>query len=269
MGPRFFNSMAGIPSLALLFLTGVGPLIAWRRATWSSIRRQFRLPATVGSLCAVALSASFWGQIGFWTLASISLGSFVTTTIAQEYAMAIRARVGRRGESVSEALWFLLRRNQRRYGGYVVHLGIVLILVGIAGSGFNQEKLENVRPGDSTSLARYRFDYLTADPIPAQHYGGAKAQIALFRDEKPLAMMVPEKRVYWLEQQPTSIPSIYSTWLEDVYVILSQVEADGSATLKIHRNPLVNWIWLGGLVMVVGNLLVMWPHPVPREAAAA
>ena len=103
--------------------------------------------------------------------------------------------------------------------------------------------------------------YLTADPILAQHYGGAKARVALYRGDTPLRVMTPEKRMYWLEQQPTSIPAVYSTLQEDLYVILSAVEPDGSATLKIYRNPLVSWIWLGGLVYILGSILIMWPHP--------
>jgi cytochrome c-type biogenesis protein CcmF len=97
--------------------------------------------------------------------------------------------------------------------------------------------------------------------LPAQHYGGAKARIALYRDDQPLAVMVPEKRMYWLEQQPASIPSIHSTLQEDLYVILTALESDGSATLKVYRNPLVSWIWIGAAVFVLGTLAVMWPHP--------
>jgi cytochrome c-type biogenesis protein CcmF len=90
------------------------------------------------------------------------------------------------------------------------------------------------------------------------------ARVALFRGGEPLATMTPEKRVYWLEQQPASIPAIRSTLREDLYQLLTAVEADGSATLKIHRNPLVAWVWIGGATFVLGTLLVMWPHPDPR-----
>ena len=107
----------------------------------------------------------------------------------------------------------------------------------------------------------YRLRYLTARPLPAQHYGGAVARIALYKDDEPVAMMLPEKRVYWFEDQPASIPSVYSTFREDLYVILNAIEADGSVTLQIYRNPLVNWIWLGGAIFVLGTLAVMWPHP--------
>ena len=133
--------------------------------------------------------------------------------------------------------------------------------MGTAGSVLNEERLENVRPGSEVAISQYRLRYLTARPLPAQHYGGAVARVALYRGVEPLRVVAPEKRMYWLEQQPASIPAVYSTAREDLYVILTALEPDGSATLKIYRNPLVNWIWVGGAIFVVGTALVMWPHP--------
>ena len=267
VGPQFFNTMAGPLALFLLFLTGVGPLIAWRRATLASIRRQFVWPATIGVTAGVVAASLFWGSIGVWTLACWALSAFVVTTIVQEYAQAIAARVKHRGESIPRAFATLISRNQRRYGGYIVHLGIVLLLVGVSGTAFNQELLENIQPGDETRIHNYRLKYLTADAIPEQHYGGARARLALYRNDVPIATMLPEKRQYWLEGQPSSIPAIYSSFREDLYVILTAIEEDGSATLKIYRNPLVNFIWAGGFVFVLGSLAVMWPTPDPSGSA--
>ena len=267
LGPKFFNGMTAIPSLLLLLLTGIGPLIAWRRATPRSLRAQFVWPAVAGVVVVALLAAIFWTRIGFWTVGCWGLSAFVAASIGQEYWRATRARMRGHGESLVTAVTTLLRKNQRRYGGYIVHLGSVLILIGISGAAFNQESLENVAPGDSAHIHDYRLEYLTADPIPAQHYGGATARLALYRGDEPLAVMAPEKRVYWLEQQPSSIPSIYSTWQEDVYVILTAIESDGSATIKIYRNPLVNWIWLGGIVFMLGCAAILWPHP-ERSAGA-
>jgi cytochrome c-type biogenesis protein CcmF len=260
VGPSFFNTFAGPLALFLLFLTGVGPLIAWRRATPANLRRQFVWPVLVGVTTAATLAVLLWDSIEFWPFACWSLSAFVVTTIMQEYWRAISARVRNRGESIPRAFATLLRKNQRRYGGYIVHLGIVFILVGIGGAAFDEEQLENVEPGQSTYMRDYRLEYLTADPILAQHYGGARARLALYRGDEPLAVMTPEKRTYWLEQQPVSIPAIYSTVREDFYVILSAIEPNGSATIKIYRNPLVNWIWMGLGVFIVGSLCIMWPY---------
>jgi cytochrome c-type biogenesis protein CcmF len=166
---------------------------------------------------------------------------------------------------VFQAFAHLLRTNQQRYGGYVVHLGIVLLLIGVSGAAFNEERLENIQPGDSMEIADYRLQYLTAEAIPSQHYGGARARIALYQGGKGIHIMTPEKRMYWLEQQPTSVPAIYSSTREDLYLVLAAVEPDGSATLKIYRNPLVNWIWIGGGFFILGSLIIMWPHPQRSE----
>jgi len=267
LGPPYFNTFAGILALLLMVFTGVGPLIAWRKASVASLKRQFIIPASVGAVVAIAVIAIFGFSPGYWAISAWGLGAFVLTTISQEYGRAIGARMRRLNESAPTALLTLLRRNQRRYGGYIVHAGVVILLLGVSGAAFNEEKLEKLRPGDSTTINDFRLHYLTAEAIPAQHYGGAKARVALYRggddDHKgtPLAVMTPEKRQYWLEQQPNSIPAIYSSWREDLYVILTAIEPDGSGTFKIYHNPLVNWGWAGGMLFVFGCVVVLWPHP--------
>jgi cytochrome c-type biogenesis protein CcmF len=261
IGAKWFQTMAWVPALLLLFLTGVGPLIAWRRSSRTILRRQFAWPAAAAVAGGLAAFAIVGRELELYLLMVCALGAFVLATIVQEYTRAIRARVRKGEENALQAFVSLLRKNQQRYGGYIVHLGVVLVFVGTAGSVLNEERLENVRPGSEIRIHDYRLRYLTAEALPAQHYGGARARIALYRDEKPLVVMAPEKRMYWLEQQPASIPSVYSTPTEDLYVILTALEHDGSATLKVHRNPLVNWIWIGGAVFVLGTLAVMWPHP--------
>jgi cytochrome c-type biogenesis protein CcmF len=261
VGPGFFPIMAGPLTLFLLFLTGVGPLIAWRRASPASVWKQFRWPATAGVLTTGLVWLALGRSAQYYPVLVWGLGAFVIGTILQEYGLAIRARTRKGEENVLQAFNALLRKNQQRYGGYIVHLGAVLILVGMAGSVFDEERLENVRAGDVFRIQDYRLQYLTATAIPEQHYGGAVARLALYRGEKPLAVMTPEKRMYWLEQQPASIPSVYSTLREDLYITLTAIEADGSATFKVYCNPLVNWIWLGSAIFILGSVAVMWPHP--------
>jgi cytochrome c-type biogenesis protein CcmF len=264
LGPPYFNTFAGLLALMLMVLTGIGPLIAWRKASIASLRRQFILPASAGIIVTLVVIALFGLSPGYWAIACWGLAGFVLTTITQEYTQAIRARMRRRGESIATALLTLLSRNQRRYGGYIVHAGFVILMLGISGAAFNKEQLNNIRPGDSAEIRDFRLEYLTANAIPAQHYGGARARLALYKNDEPLAVMTPEKRMYWLEQQPSSIPSIYSTWREDLYVILTALEPDGSATVKIYHNPLVNFGWAGGGIFVFGCLIVLWPHPERR-----
>ena len=273
-GPAFYNQVAGPFALFLLFLTGVGPLIAWRRASPGLLRRQFAWPTTIGVVTfalGIWLARSgvrSWGLTDFYGVIAWGLGAFVTATIFQEYGQAIRARVRKGEENAFQAFFTLLRKNQQRYGGYLVHLAVVLVMVGIAGSILEEERLENVKLGDEIALDGYRLRYLTAEALPAQHYGGARARIALSRGGEGLVTLLPEKRMYWLQQQPASIPAVYSTLREDVYVTLTALESDGSATLKIYRNPLVNWIWAGGGMFLVGMVAVMWPHPQRRSETA-
>ncbi|MCP3984899.1 MAG: heme lyase CcmF/NrfE family subunit, partial [bacterium] len=263
IGPVWFNGLASFVAIPLLALTGIGPLIAWRRASGANLRRQFVWPSVFGLGVGLATGIGTGLSGGSLPILIWAVSGFVAGTIIQEYFRAVRARM-RRGENPARAIATLMRKNQRRYGGYVVHLGVVFIFIGIAGAAFNEERLENIRVGDSIEMNGYRLEYRTARPIPAQHYGGAVARLALFEDGEPRVTMTPERRVYWLEQQPASIPSVYSTLLEDLYVILTAVEPDGSATVKIYRNPLVNWIWIGGYTFVLGTILILWPHPSPR-----
>jgi cytochrome c-type biogenesis protein CcmF len=266
VGPKYFELLNGPLALLLLLLTGVGPLIAWRRASPTSLSRQFLWPTAFGVASGIVSVWLVGGRITWYALSAWSLGGFVIGTIVQEYTRAIRTRMSHGEEGFFGALFSLWRKSQQRYGGYIVHLGAVLVLMGATGSVLNEERLENVKPGGEIQMDDLRWRYLSADAIPAQHYGGAVARLALYRDDQPLAVMAPEKRMYWLEQQPASIPSVYSTLQEDIYVILTAIESDGSATFKVYRNPLVNWIWIGGGVFVFGTLLVMWPHP-PRAQA--
>jgi cytochrome c-type biogenesis protein CcmF len=268
LGPGWFTNVAAVVALPLLLLTGIGPLIAWRRATPASLRRQLRIPTASGVLTAAA--AAFFTRGAFQPIAIVvwGLGAFVAGTVVQEYARAIGARM-RHGEAPLTALAMLFRKNQRRYGGYVVHLGVVFLFVGFGGAALNEERLETLSPGDAVTMNGYRLEYKTAHAIPAQHYGGAVARIALYEHDRPVATLLPEKRMYWLEQQPASIPAVWSTLNEDVYVILTAIEADGAATLKIRRNPLVSWVWLGGFTFVLGTALVMWPHPERGRAPGA
>ena len=261
------TSSTPVSALFLLFLTGVGPLIAWRRASWSNVRRQFTRRRAF-TVTLVGLLAVFRGRIGAIPLALWTLCAFVLGTVVQEYWRAIRVRTRGGRETAVQALATLLRKNQRRYGGYIVHVGAVAILFGIGGAAFNEEHLENVSPGGTVSVGGYRLEYLTARAIPEQHYGGAVARLALYEGDRPLAVMAPEKRQYFVEQQPASIPSVYSTLGEDFYVVLTAIEPNGSATLKIHRNPLVNWLWIGGALFVLGAIVLLWPHPPSRREIA-
>jgi cytochrome c-type biogenesis protein CcmF len=254
IGPPFFRRYAGPLALFMLLLTGVGPLIAWRRATWTNLRKSFLWPSVAGiavgmtsyALVERAYPAAFW-----------ALCTFVSATIVDEYQRGIRARM-RRGESAPRAFWELVRRNQRRYGGYVVHLAVVLMFVGFAGAVFNLEETKLLRQGERWNVGRYTLEYRQVQPTQHPHYAGAIARLALYENGQPVGILLPEKRMYFQQEQPATIPAVAASLREDFYVILAGLEPDQSIAVKVHVNPLVNWIWIGAIVFVVGNTLLLW-----------
>ncbi len=256
IGPPFFQRYAGPLAIFLLFLTGVGPLVAWRRATWVNLRKSFLWPAVIALATGVAVFAL--GVREFYPAAFLALCAWVTATVVEEYQRGIRAR-RRRGESTLQAIAQLIRRNQRRYGGYVVHLAVVLMFVGFAGAAFNLEETRLLAPGETWNLNGYSVEYRQLRPVSHPHYAGAVARLALRNHGKPVGILQPEKRMYFQQEQPTTIPAVSSTLAEDFYVILVGIEADQSAAIKVYINPLVNWIWIGGFVFVVGNTVLLWP----------
>ena len=261
IGPPFFQRYAGPLAIFLLLLMGIGPLVAWRRATWTNLRKSFLWPAGVATFAAVLIFAL--GLRSFYPVAFLALCVFVTSTVVEEYWRGIRVRM-RRGENLPRALLELLRRNQRRYGGYVVHLSVVLIFVGFAGAAFYLEETRLLRPGETWQLNGYSISYRQSQPVSHPHYAGAIARVAVHHNGKPVGILTPEKRMYFQQEQPVTLPAIASSLREDLYMILAGLEPDQSIALKVYINPLVNWIWIGGLVFIVGNTLILWPIPERR-----
>jgi len=270
-GPAWFQRFAGPLSLLLLFLTGVGPLIAWRRATVTNLRKSFLWPATFAS--GVGALLLILGMTEFYPWAFLTLGAFVVGTIWEEYYRGIRVRM-KRGESALVAFFELIRRNQRRYAGYIVHLAVILMFVGFAGAAFDLETTRLVRPGEKWEIGSYTLEYRYAQALDHPSYAGAKARLNLWKNGEPVRTLMPERRFYFQASQPATMPAVWSTLTEDFYVILNGIEADQSVSLKVFINPLVNWIWIGGFVFVFGNTLLLWRVPerkptVTHEAVAS
>lgn len=267
VGPPFFNRVTAPLGLGLLFLMGVGPLIAWRRASWASLRRSFQWPAIIGVLCSVALAlAGVWHG---YALLSLGLCAFVTATIVQEFWRGARARQAIRQESFGAALAHLVARNRRRYGGYIVHLGVVLIFLAITGtSAFRQEEQAVVRQGESFRIGDYvlRFDGVKAWQTP--HTAHLAAEVAVVRDGRVVDVLRPEKRLYKKPEQPATEVAIRSRWGTDLYVVLgSYDEKSQTATILAYINPLIGMLAWGGLVLALGTGITVWPQRQPQAAA--
>lgn len=260
VGAPFFNSVNVPISVGLVLLMGVGPLIAWRRASLEQLKRHFLWPAVTGLAGAGALFAL--GIRGGWGLAAFGAGIFVAVVIGAEFVRVARARAASTREPFLKALGEITRRNRRRYGGLVVHLGIVLIAIGITASfGFQKSREVALAPGEAVDFEGYqvRFTGLVHEEQPHRFVIGAKLDVS--RDGKPLGTYVPAKNFYEGRQDPTTTVAVRERPNHDLYFILGDVARDGSTvTVRMLVNPLVMWIWIGGVVLTLGTLLAVLPE---------
>ena len=269
VGPPFFNKVNAPLGLALLFMTGVGPVIAWRRASARNLRRSFAVPLMLGFVTGVVIFAAGWRN--YYAVVCFSLAAFVLSTIFMEFYRGTRARQALMGESASRALANLVGRNRRRYGGYVIHIGVVMAFVGIAASSaFRLEEQKTIRKGDVVQVGAFTLTYNDIHFTDGPHYSSMLAEIDVKKNGTAVATMFPEKRFYKKQQQPTTEVALRSTLLEDLYLVLgSYDDKSGLMTLIIFVNPLVNWLWLGGIVMMLGTVIVMSPTAAEQRVLAA
>src|SRR5437588_1262928 len=277
VGPPFFNQVNVPLGLALLAMTGIGPLIAWRRASLPNLRRQFAVPATAGGLTLLVLLVG--GMRDFYALMAIALGGFVAATIVQEFARGARARHRQYDEAYPAALGRLIARNRRRYGGYIVHTGIVILFVAFAGMAFKTETEASLRPGESASIRSpygwtYRLTHLGISQYDALNRQVTAATLEVSRDDKRLGVLTTEKRQHVdafgrPTFQPSTEPSIMSMLREDIYTVLGgTVNGTEQAVFRFTINPLVWWVWYGGMIVALGGLIVMWPGGTPAVKRA-
>jgi cytochrome c-type biogenesis protein CcmF len=263
VGPGYFNRAMTPIALGILLLMGIGPLLPWRRATPEQLSRNFTWPASVGVLGALVLAGLGLREPG--ALLVFTLAAFVLATIVLEVWRGTGVRT-RRGESPFPALLALLGHNRRRFGGYVVHLGILLMLVGIAGSSaFATQTAGTVRQGERFPAGRYTLEFLGF--TEAEHPGidVTGALVRVWAGDRPIATLTPRRLFYRAQGQPMHEVAIRSTIREDVYLILSEWTGDGRATLRVLIHPLVSWLWAGGVVLALGVLWAAWPG---RRAAS-
>jgi cytochrome c-type biogenesis protein CcmF len=268
VGPPFFNQVNIPLGLALLAVTGIGPLIAWRRSSLPNLRRQFAVPAASGVLTLLALLVA--GMRDGWAIAAISLGGFVFATIVQEFVRGVSARHRQYAEAWPLAFGRLIARNRRRYGGYIVHTGIVILFIAFSGMAFKRETQATLRPGESVTLRSpygypYTFTHLGISQYDALNRQVTAATVEVARNGKRIGLLTTEKRQHVdAEGNPTFQPStevgIRSDMREDLYVVLGGV-VDGTerAVYRFTINPLVWWVWYGGMIVALGGLIVMWP----------
>src|SRR6266851_2964581 len=259
VGAPFFNKVNIPIGLFLLFLTGVGPLLAWRKTSVESLRRNFGW-SLLGGLAAGAIAYPL-GFRDFYALVCLILSVFVALTIATEFFRGARVIRARAGLNFFSAIGQLTMRNTRRYGGYVVHFGMVLIFIGLAGTAFNQDKQMEMAPGSKMEIGAYTLVCQTFTSRPEQNYTAERATIEALRNGQQVMMLYPERRFYPANEQSGTMVAIYSTLKEDLYVVYAGRSPETQQpVIHVYLNPLVKWIWLGGAIVVLGTILALVPN---------
>jgi cytochrome c-type biogenesis protein CcmF len=265
VGPPFFNKVNIPAGILLLVLTGVGPLLAWRKTSFKSLMRNFMVPAIGAVITAAALMIGgvrpWEDQSYFYALVSLSLSALVILTIISEFYRGARVIRGHTGQNLLLSAVQLTRRNTRRYGGYIVHFGVVVIMIGFAGAAFYQNTEKELGRGDSMEIGPYKLvvDSYTQDDKP--NYSSEWAIVNVFKNGKQIETMYPERRFYKASQQPSTIVANRSTLKEDLYIVFSGTNQDtGRPIIKAHLNPLVWWIWAGVHVILIGTVIALVPN---------
>jgi cytochrome c-type biogenesis protein CcmF len=272
VGPPFFEQSTAPLWAAVVLLMGVAPLIPWRRASLKKVGDAVLWPAVFGlvvvALLYFAAGIQIWGALlGFWICA------FSLATTLLEYWRGARARHRSRGESYPVALWRLVGRNHRRYGGYMIHIGVVLVAIGVVGSRYYQvETQQNLAVGESMIvhspvIGTYELTYQgLRDGASPDDRIITEAVLDVSFNGQDEGQLIPLREFFVVQQQPMTIPDKRSTLADDLYVILAGWEGTGqTATFKAYINPLVNWLWIGGFVFILGTIVAAWPTQQERE----
>lgn len=258
VGIPFFNKVAGPILLAMLLVMGVCPLIAWQKSTLKNLRENFLWPLVIAVAITIALIV--YGITKPWAVIGYLVCAFVLLTHLQEFYRGTKVRRKMTGEGFLTALSRLCLKNRRRYGGYIIHIGIVLMAIGIIGSNhYDLEVTRSVRAGDVIEVGDYQ---LTFNKLDARREGANEvvyADIDAIKNNNYVGKIIPEKIFYPTWHQPRTEVAIISTFKEDLYITLAGWDSDGTTALKVNINPLVKWIWTGGYVLIFGTVFALWP----------
>ena len=276
VGAPFYNRVAVPIGLFLLFLTGVGPLLPWRSTSLKAVKRNFVLPVialwSTVIVCLVAGANPWKGGAfdtgSFYAVVGFALAAAVLTAIVSEFLRGAAVIMRQTGRNLFAALWLLTRRNTRRYGGYLVHIGVVVVVVGLCGSAFNRNIESEMGLHDRMSIGPYTLVQVGATQDSNANYDSDYAVLDVYKDGKKVFQMTPEKRVYLASSQPQTMVAIHSTPEWDLYVVYEGANPDtNQPIIKAFLNPLVGWIWIGLVVMVFGSFIALVPSLTPATAA--
>jgi cytochrome c-type biogenesis protein CcmF len=276
VGAPFYDRVAVPIGLFLLFLTGVGPLLPWRSTSLKAIKRNFVLPCV--ALWAVVIIGPLVGirpwhdgefsRGTFYALVAFAISAAVVTAIFSEFFRGARVIGRQTGKNLAVSTWLLTRRNTRRYGGYIIHIGVVIVVIGLAGQAFNRSTSAEMGLHSKLSIGPYTLDCTGFTQDSNANYNSEYAMLNVYRDGKLEFQMAPEKRLYLASGQPQTMVAIHSLPSWDLYVVYEGTNPDtGRPIIKAFLNPLVGWIWFGLAVIVFGTLVAMVPSVTPAAAA--
>ena len=276
VGAPFYNRVAVPIGLFLLFLTGVGPLLPWRATSFKAIQRNFVLPCI--ALWAVVIAGPFVGvkpwhdgafdRGNFYALVAFAVAAAVLTAIFSEFLRGARVISHQTGKNLVVGTWLLTRRNTRRYGGYIIHIGVVVVVLGLAGQAFNRSTSAEMGLHSKLNIGPYTLDCVGFTQDSNANYNSEYAMLNVYRNGKYEFQMSPEKRLYLVNGQPQTMVAIHSLPSWDLYVVYEGTNPDtGRPIIKAFLNPLVGWIWAGLVVIVFGTLVAMVPSTVPAGTA--
>jgi len=259
VGAPFFNKVNIPLGLLLLFLTGVGPLLAWRKTSTDSLKKNFGWPLGIGLVAGAIAFALGFRQFYAWVC--LVLCVFVAATVLLEFYRGAKVIRSRSGASLVASALELSMRNTRRYGGYIVHVGMVFVFIGIAGAAFNRDVQKDMRQGDSLQIGPYTLVLQGFDTKPEKNYTAQRLLVEVIEDKKPTMMLYPEKRKFSTTEENGTMVAIRSTLKEDLYVVFAGMSPETQLpVIHAYLNPLVKWIWFGGVVVVFGTLVALLPN---------
>ena len=266
VGQPFYNQVNGPIFLALIFLMGVAPFLPWRRASWRTVRQALLAPVAVAVLVVALLLAL--GVRNPYAVTAFGLCSFVTAGIVREWVRGAISRHGR-GESYPIAFARLIAGNRPRYGGYVVHLAVVLLALGVAGSSFyGIQRDVALSPGETAEIGEYSIKYIGSSAVDKVDRVEARTEVHVFRGDSFLGAYYPKRDFYPSFNMASTQAAIRSTPVEDLYIIPGELLDDGRALFRIFVNPLVMWMWVAGPLLILGVLVALWPQREPATLYA-
>jgi cytochrome c-type biogenesis protein CcmF len=259
VGAPFFNKVNVPLGLLLLLLTGVGPLLAWRKTSIESLLRNFKWPGILG-LAGGVIGLAF-GFREMFSLICLILCVFVASTIVQEFYRGAKVVRIRSGASWLASCVDLTLRNTRRYGGYIVHFGMVMIFIGLSGQAFNKEVEKELPIGSTVKIGNYDLLLQSMDQKQEKNYIADRMIVEVLKNDKPVMMLYPERRNFPANQESGTMVAIYSTLREDLYVVYAGMNPQNNLpTVHAFINPLVKWVWWGGMVLVMGTIVALLPN---------